>query len=39
MVTRLFSRLVRAGAPPGTLGLAAAAVGGGMGVAALFEVV
>ncbi|MER7370039.1 hypothetical protein ABT353_45700, partial [Nonomuraea wenchangensis] len=39
VVTRLFTRLVRGGAPPGTLGLAAAAVGGGMGVAALFEVV
>ncbi|MGW0809933.1 thiolase family protein [Nonomuraea sp. NPDC002799] len=39
VVTRLFSRLVRAGSPPGTLGLAAAAVGGGLGVAALFEVV
>ncbi|TMR32486.1 thiolase family protein [Nonomuraea zeae] len=39
VVTRLFSRLVRAGAPPGTMGLAAAAVGGGLGVAALFEVV
>ncbi|MFG1694519.1 thiolase family protein [Nonomuraea sp. NPDC049309] len=39
VVTRLFSRLVRAAAPKGTLGLAAAAVGGGMGVAALFEVV
>jgi acetyl-CoA C-acetyltransferase len=39
VVTRLFSRLVRAGAPPGTLGLATAAVGGGLGVAALFEVV
>ncbi|MFB4278265.1 MULTISPECIES: thiolase family protein [unclassified Nonomuraea] len=39
VVTRLFSRLVRVGAPPGTLGLAAAAVGGGLGVAALFEVV
>ncbi|MFG1709831.1 thiolase family protein [Nonomuraea sp. M3C6] len=39
VVTRLFSRLVGAGAPPGTLGLAAAAVGGGLGVAALFEVV
>ncbi|WP_265523159.1 thiolase family protein [Oerskovia flava] len=38
-VVRLFSRLVRAGAPAGTLGLAAAAVGGGMGVAGLFEVV
>ncbi|NBE98524.1 thiolase family protein [Nonomuraea sp. KC401] len=39
VVTRLFTRLVRAGAPPGTLGLATAAVGGGLGVAALFEVV
>ncbi|WP_433235971.1 thiolase family protein [Streptosporangium sp. CA-135522] len=39
VVTRLFSRLVRAGAPSGTLGLATAAVGGGLGVAALFEVV
>jgi len=38
-VVRLFSRLVRAGAPAGTLGVATAAVGGGMGVAALFEVV
>ncbi|MFI6815403.1 thiolase family protein [Nonomuraea sp. NPDC050328] len=38
-VTRLFSRLVRSGAAPGTLGLATAAVGGGMGIAALFEVV
>ncbi|GIF48367.1 acetyl-CoA C-acetyltransferase [Asanoa ferruginea] len=38
-VVRLFSRLVRAGAPAGTLGLATAAVGGGLGVAALFEVV
>ncbi|PZG18076.1 thiolase family protein [Nonomuraea aridisoli] len=39
VVTRLFGGLVRAAAPPGTLGLAAAAVGGGLGVAALFEVV
>lgn len=39
VVVRLFSRLVRAGAPAGTLGLATAAVGGGMGVAALFEVI
>lgn len=38
-VVRLFSRLVRAGAPAGTLGLATAAVGGGMGVAGIFEVV
>ncbi|WP_250563630.1 thiolase family protein [Sphaerisporangium fuscum] len=39
VVARLFSRLVTGGAPPGTLGLATAAVGGGLGVAALFEVV
>lgn len=39
VVTRLFSRLVRSDAPAGTLGLATAAVGGGLGVAALFEVV
>lgn len=39
VTVRLFSRLVRDGAPAGTLGLATAAVGGGMGVAALFEVV
>ncbi|SNS87704.1 acetyl-CoA C-acetyltransferase [Asanoa hainanensis] len=38
-VVRLFSRLVRSGAPAGTLGLATAAIGGGLGVAALFEVV
>ncbi|MEU4675588.1 thiolase family protein [Micromonospora sp. NPDC023737] len=38
-VVRLFSRLVRSGAPAGSLGLATAAVGGGIGVAALFEVV
>ncbi|SDU84391.1 thiolase family protein [Jiangella alkaliphila] len=38
-VVRLFTRLVRGGAPAGTLGLATAAIGGGMGVAALFEVV
>lgn len=38
-VVRLFTRLVRSGAPAGTLGLATAAVGGGIGVAALFEVV
>ena len=38
-VVRLFSRLVRAGAPAGTLGLATAAVGGGLGVAAVLEVV
>ncbi|CAN5119991.1 thiolase family protein [soil metagenome] len=38
-VVRLFSRLVRGGAPAGSLGIATAAIGGGMGVAALFEVV
>ena len=42
-VVRLFSRLVRQGTadqtPAGTLGIAAASVGGGLGVAALFEVV
>lgn len=38
-VVRLFSRLVRQGAPAGTLGVAAASVGGGLGVAALLEVV
>jgi acetyl-CoA C-acetyltransferase len=39
IVTRLFSRMVVGGAEAGTLGLATVAVGGGMGVAALFEVV
>lgn len=38
-VVRLFSRLVDGGAPAGALGLATAAVGGGMGVAMLVEVV
>lgn len=38
-VVRLFGRLVRSGAPAGTLGVAAASIGGGMGVAAVFEVV
>lgn len=38
-VVRLYSRLVSGGAPAGALGLAAVAAGGGMGVAALFEVV
>ncbi|WP_369374664.1 thiolase family protein [Promicromonospora sp. Populi] len=37
-LVRLFSRLVRAGAPTGTFGVAAASVGGGMGVAAVVEV-
>lgn len=39
VVTRLFSRLVNGGSPAGSLGLATVAVGGGMGVAVLFEVV
>ena len=38
-VVRLWSRLVRGGAPAGSLGLATAAIGGGMGVAAVLEVV
>ncbi|MCS4275204.1 acetyl-CoA C-acetyltransferase [Mycetocola sp. BIGb0189] len=38
-IVRLFSRLVRGGAPAGTLGIAAASIGGGMGVAAVVEVV
>ncbi|MEN2741094.1 thiolase family protein [Microbacterium sp. X-17] len=38
-VVRLFSRLVRGGAAPGTRGVAAASVGGGLGIAAVFEVV
>lgn len=39
LMVRLFSRLVRGGAPAGALGLATAAIGGGMGVAVLVEVV
>jgi acetyl-CoA C-acetyltransferase len=38
-LVRLFSRLVRTGAPAGTLGVAAASVGGGLGIAAVLEVV
>lgn len=38
-VVRLFARLVRGGAPSGTLGVAAVSAGGGLGVAMLFEVV
>jgi acetyl-CoA C-acetyltransferase len=38
-LVRLFSRLIRSGAAPGTRGIAMAAVGGGMGVAVLVEVV
>jgi acetyl-CoA C-acetyltransferase len=38
-VVRLFSRMVRAGAPAGTRGVAAASIGGGMGIAAVLEVV
>jgi acetyl-CoA C-acetyltransferase len=37
-VVRLFSRLVRTATPEGTLGVAAASVGGGLGVAMLLEV-
>jgi acetyl-CoA C-acetyltransferase len=38
-LVRLFSRLVRGGAPAGAVGVAAASVGGGMGIAAVVEVV
>jgi acetyl-CoA C-acetyltransferase len=38
-IVRLFSRLVRGGAPSGTLGVAAASVGGGLGIAMVVEVV
>lgn len=38
-MVRLFSRLVRSEAPAGTLGAAAVSVGGGLGVAAVVEVV
>lgn len=38
-VVRLLTRLVPQGAPAGTLGVAAASVGGGLGIAALLEVV
>lgn len=38
-LVRLFSRLVRTGRPAGTLGVAAASVGGGLGIAAVVEVV
>jgi acetyl-CoA C-acetyltransferase len=38
-VVRLFSRLVRREERPGSMGVAAASVGGGLGVAALLEVV
>ena len=38
-VVRLFSRLIRGDAAPGTLGVAAASVGGGLGVAIAVEVV
>ncbi|WP_314647900.1 thiolase family protein [uncultured Microbacterium sp.] len=38
-VVRLFSRLIRGGAPAGTLGVAAVSAGGGIGVAMLVEVV
>jgi acetyl-CoA C-acetyltransferase len=38
-IVRLFSRLVRAGARPGSYGVAAASVGGGLGIAVVLEVV
>jgi acetyl-CoA C-acetyltransferase len=38
-LVRLFSRLVRAGRPSGSIGVAAASVGGGMGIAMVVEVV
>lgn len=38
-VVRLFSRLVRGAAAAGSIGVAAASVGGGLGVATVFEVV
>lgn len=38
-VVRLFSRLVRGDAPAGSIGVAAASVGGGLGVAMVLEVV
>lgn len=38
-LVRLFSRLVRAERPAGALGVAAASVGGGLGIAAVVEVV
>ncbi|GAB3601748.1 acetyl-CoA C-acyltransferase [Microbacterium aureliae] len=38
-VVRLFSRLVRVNRPAGSIGVAAASVGGGMGVAAVMEVI
>lgn len=39
ILVRLFSRLVRGGSPAGTIGVAAASVGGGLGIAAVVEVV
>lgn len=38
-IVRLFSRLMRAGQPDGSVGVAAASVGGGLGVAAVVQVV
>jgi acetyl-CoA C-acetyltransferase len=38
-LVRLFSRMVRDGAPDGALGVAAASIGGGMGIAVVVEVV
>lgn len=39
IATRLFHRLVTSGAPAGARGIAAAAIGGGMGIAMIAEVV
>ena len=38
-MVRLFSRLIRGYAPAGSVGVAAASIGGGMGIAAVVEVV
>ena len=38
-MVRLFSRLIRGAAPAGSLGVAAASIGGGMGIAAVVEVI
>ena len=38
-LVRLFTRLIHDGAPAGALGVAAASVGGGMGIAVVVEVV
>ena len=38
-MVRLFSRLIRGAAPAGSFGVAAASIGGGMGIAAVVEVI